>query len=304
MVLSRERERETIFCQPCGGDVSPLLSKYTDFRQYLHDFYEHKKKTFSSAVRPYSYAAFSAAADIKSPNYLKLIIEGQRNLSASMMKKFSQALGHSKEESREFRALVLYGQACDPLERNCYLKALLELRVKKQIQSGEINTETWNKVPSWVSWVIYALADQEGVSFDPSHLRKTLRERVSIDEIKQAITLLLESGELVKNSDGRIVKGRELINGYEKIPVAMVRKIQAELIYLGLESLFQDEATEREFGAVTVALTEEEFEQIKFEIRQLKKRFFKDVKVKRAQSKGKRIYQLNMQLFPLSNPSK
>lgn len=288
---------------PSGAYLAPALSGYSDFRQYLRDFYEFKKKTLSSAVRPYSYAAFSAAADIKSPNYLKLIIEGQRNLSMDMVKKFSRALGHSKEENREFKALVLYGQARDPLERNRFLKALSELRVKKQIRSGEINTEAWDKVPSWVSWVIFALSDQEGATFEPAHLRKILRDRVTIDEIKRAIALLLESGELVKTEDGKIVKGRELINGYDKIPVAMVRKIQAELIYLGLESLFQDEATEREFGALTVALTAEEFEQIKFEIRQLKKRFFKDVKVKRAQSKGERVYQLNMQLFPVSNKS-
>jgi len=301
MALSTEGKK--LSSPPRGTLIPPSLSEYTDFRRYLCDFYKYKKKTFSTAVRPYSYAVFSAAADIKSPSYLKLIIEGRRNLSMGMAAKFSRALGHSKEESREFKALVLYGQACDPLERNRYLKALSELRVKKQIRSGEINTETWNKVPSWVSWVIYALADQEGVSFDPIYLRKILRDRVSIDEIKRAISLLLESGELVKNADGRIVKGRELINGYEKIPVAMVRKIQAELIYLGLESLFQDKVTEREFGALTVALTKDEFEQIKFEIRQLKKRFFKNVKVKRAQNKGQRVYQLNMQLFPLSNPS-
>ncbi|MCB0385756.1 MAG: TIGR02147 family protein, partial [Bdellovibrionales bacterium] len=280
---------------------SPVLSEYTDFRQFLSDFYEFKKKTLSSAVRPYSYAAFSASADIKSPNYLKLIIEGQRNLSMDMVKKFARALGLSKEEAREFKALVLYGQARDPLERNRYLKALSELRVKKQIRSGEINTEAWDKVPGWVSWVIYALADQRGVDFDPVQLRRTLRDRVSVDEIKRAIDLLLESGELKRNEEGEITKGRELVNGYESIPVAMVRKIQAELIYLGLESLFQDDPTEREVGALTMALTKEEFEKIKFEVRQLKKRLLKDIKVSRSQSKGERVYQLNIQLFPVSN---
>ncbi|MCB0361449.1 MAG: TIGR02147 family protein, partial [Bdellovibrionales bacterium] len=53
-----------------GGEAiaPPVLGQYTDFRQYLRSFYEYKKKTLSTAVRPYSYAAFSAAADIKSPN--------------------------------------------------------------------------------------------------------------------------------------------------------------------------------------------------------------------------------------------
>lgn len=281
----------------------PVLSEYSDFRQYLRDFYEFKKATLSTAIRPYSYAAFSASADIKSPNYLKLIIEGQRNLSMDMVGKFARAMGLSKEQAIEFKALVLYGQARDPLERNRYLKALSELRVKKQIESGEIDTEAWDKVPSWVSWALHALTDQAGMDFDPAKLRRVLRERVSAEEIRRAIELLLASGELAKDEQGKLVRGRELINGADKIPVAMVRKIQAELIYLGLESLFQDDPTEREIGALTVALTKEEFEQIKFEVRQLKKRLLKDTKVKRMTTKGERVYQLNFQLFPITNIS-
>lgn len=286
-----------------GGEAiaPPVLGQYTDFRQYLRSFYEYKKKTLSTAVRPYSYAAFSAAADIKSPNYLKLIIEGQRNLSMDMVRKFARALGLQKDEAEEFRALVLYGQTRDPLERNRYLKALSELRVKRKIRQGEINTDTWDKVPDWVSWVLYTLVDQSGVDFNPSQLRRVMRDRVTAEEVKRALGLLLESGELKREEDGTISKGRELINGYENIPVAMVRKIQAELIYLGLESLFQDDPTEREFGALTLALTDAEFEQIKFELRQLRKRFFKDISIERGQSKGERVYQLNIQLFPVSD---
>lgn len=279
----------------------PPLSQYTDFRQYLSDFYEYKKYTFSTAVRPYSYAAFSAAADIKSPNYLKLIIEGQRNLSLDMVKKFAKALGLQKEEEMEFKALVLYGQARDPLERNRYLKSLAELRVKRKIRRGEINTATWDKVPDWISWVLYTLVDQRDVDFNPQRLRQIMRNRVSSDDLKRALNSLLQSGELRKREDGSVEKGRELINGYDNIPVAMVRKIQAELIYLGLESLFQDDPTEREFGALTLALTDQEFEQIKFELRQMRKRFYKDISIQRGRGKGERVYQLNIQLFPVSN---
>ena len=101
----------------------------------------------------------------------------------------------------------------------------------------------------------------------------------------------------------QVKKGRRLINNSENVSVEMVRNLQSELIYLGLESLFQDEATDREFGAVTLALTREEFEKMKFELRQLKKRFFKDMAMNREFSKGERIYQLNIQFFPITDRS-
>ncbi len=287
--------------KPATADIkSPNISTYTDFRFYLKDCYEFKKLTLSTPVRDYSYAAFSAAADIKSPNYLKMIIDGQRNLSDEMVTKFSRALQLSKEEAMEFACLVHYGQAKDPLERNRCLKVLAEMRVKKQLKNGEINPEVLEKVPSWVTWVLYALADQKGVTFEITQLREVLRGRVSNEEIEKALASLVASGDLTFDENKKVRKGRKLMQGSADVPPAMVRKLQAELIYLGMESLFQDDPTEREFGAFTMALTQEEFEQVKFEVRQLRKRLYAEYSVRREQSQGDRVYQLNFQLFPVT----
>jgi uncharacterized protein (TIGR02147 family) len=281
---------------------SPLvLSAYTDFRKYLKDFYQLKLAETKSSLRPYSYAQFSVAADIKSPAYLKLIIDGQRNLSMSMIFKFAKALGFSKEETEEFRLLVLYGQAKDPLERNRHLKEIAELRVNNQLKTGELPSDIWEKVPGWVAWVLYAMADQKDVEFSPHVLRALMRNKPSLEEVKKSLTRLLDSGELEKDPQtGEVTKARELMAGVESVPVALVRKLQAELIYLGLESLFQDSPLDREFGALTFALTEEEFEHLKFELRHLRKRLFKDFAVNRKAVKGDRVFQLNIQLFPVT----
>jgi uncharacterized protein (TIGR02147 family) len=279
----------------------PGLSSYTDFRDYLRDFYKFKRTLTKKDLRPYSYATFAAAADIKSPNYLKLIIDGERNLSSDMTKKFARAMGMAKDEAEEFHALVDYGQSTEPLERNRFLKNLADIRVRHQLKSGEINTETWEKIPSWVVWVLYAMADQNGVSFDQmEQLAGSIRRKIKTEDLRRSLDKLFEDGELVRGEDGQISRGRELMSGSENIPTALVRKLQAELIYLGLESLFQDAAQEREFGAMTASLTEAEFEQLKFELRQFRKRWTKDIYVARKSSKGDRVFQLNIQLFPVT----
>jgi uncharacterized protein (TIGR02147 family) len=285
--------------------VPPRLAAFTDYRQFLKEFYEYKRAQTRTDLRPYSYATFAAAADIKSPNYLKLIIDGQRNLSSEMAKKFARATGLGREEVEEFLALVDFTQATEPIERNRYLKVLADLRVQQQLKSGEIKAETWEKVPGWVTWVLYALTDQSGVKFEPDRLFELMRGKARPDEIRRCLDRLLESGELVRDADsGQISKGRELMSGSENVPVALVRKLQAELIYLGLESLFQDQPQDREFGAQTLALTDDEFEILKFELRQFRKRWFKDVSVARKSTKGRRVFQLNIQLFPVTSESK
>ncbi len=280
---------------------APIVGEYLDFRKYLADYYSYRREISKKDLRPYNYAVFSAAANIKSPNYLKLIIEGRRNLSDEMVSKFAKAMGLPKDQTEEFRMLVSFGQASDPAERNMHLKALNEKRVDSKLKSGEIDQKTWEKIPSWISWILYTLIDQKDVKFDAESLRKTLREKASVDEIQAALDSLLQSGEIVKDEQtGEVKRARTLMESAEDVPVALVRKLQAELMYLGLESLFRDAATEREFGSATLALTKQEFEELRFQLRKLRKEAQKNIGVKRLTTKGERIYQLNLQLFPVT----
>jgi len=282
--------------------TQPVLGAYTDYRLYLKDFYEFKRESGAVGLRKYTYAHFSAAADIKSPNYLKLIIEGQRNLSDEMVLKFAKALRLDREDTTEFLALVRYNQAIEPLERNRYLKELSEFRAKRALADGSIAPEAWNKVPTWLGWVLYAMADQENVQFSLDQLKQLFRSRVDAADLKLALQKLLDSGELQLDPEtGEVKKPRELVESPQDLPVSLIRNLQAELIYLGIESLFRDSPKEREFGSLTLALTPNEFEQLRFELRQLRKKFHKDISVKRKLSKGERVYQMNIQLFPVTD---
>lgn len=284
------------------SNSAPQVSDYMDFRLYLSSFFDYKRKLTASDIRPYNYAAFSAAANIKSPNYLKMIIEGRRNLSDEMVLKFAKALGLNKEATEDFELLVSYGQSTDPADRNMFLKKLSEHRVQAKLKSGEIDKKTWEKIPNWAAWVIYAMVDQEGVKYDTKTLKELLRGKASEDEIEQALQSLFTSGELVQDPETlEVRKAHTLIESAEDVPVALVRKLQAQLMYLGLESLYQDAANEREFGTLTLSLTKAEFEEIKFKLRQMRKQINKDNSIARTSSKGEKVYQLNIQLFPVTN---
>ena len=55
---------------------SPIdVFQYLDYRVFLADFYRTKKRS------GFSYRAFSRAAGLGAPNYLKLVIAGKRNMS-------------------------------------------------------------------------------------------------------------------------------------------------------------------------------------------------------------------------------
>jgi uncharacterized protein (TIGR02147 family) len=285
--------------------IAPVLTNFMDFRKFLLDWYTYKRVLTRGDLRPYNYAMFSAAADIKSPNYLKMIIEAHRNLSEEMIVKFAKAMGMSKEQNEEFRLLVLFGQASDPAERNFFLKELSEFRVQSQLRSGQIDRKIWEKIPNWITWILYAVMDQDGVEFRPDKLRELLRGKASEAEIAESLKILIESGEVVKDElTGQLRKARNLVDTPDEIPVALVRKLQSQLMYLGLESLFQDSPADREFGSLTLSLTKAEFDELKFKLRQMRKQINKDNSIKRMSERGDRVYQLNLQLFPVTDQVK
>lgn len=276
---------------------SPMVSHYLDFREFLRDYYLHQKKV----VRNYTYAVFSARADIRSPNYLKLVIDGKRNLSDTMIPKFSRALSLDKKEAADFMVLVKYSQAKDGDERSRYLRELHDLRVKHQIDAGVINQDIWEKIPGWVSWVIYEMVEQKGVSFCSEDIQRILRPRVSKDEIQSAIDRLVDLGEIsIDPETGEVKKLRDVIKTPEEVPVALVKKIQSEFINLAMESLFNDSPKDREFGALTLCLNRDEFERLKFDLRKLRKKYHRDTAVAREEEKGQKVYQFNVQLFSLT----
>jgi len=99
--------------------------EYTDYRRYLHDFYHYKKRT-----NPYySYRLFSMKAGFKAPNLLKLVMDGQRNLTRESVDKFVHALRLTNGEAAYFTSLVLHNQGAFPVRRGVRVQALVAAAV-------------------------------------------------------------------------------------------------------------------------------------------------------------------------------
>jgi uncharacterized protein (TIGR02147 family) len=70
---------------------------YTDYRRFLADHYAYAK-----AAHGFSFRAFSQRAGIRSSNYLRLVIDGERNLSAPMAVRFAKGCGLAAESAEFF----------------------------------------------------------------------------------------------------------------------------------------------------------------------------------------------------------
>ncbi|MBN8556001.1 MAG: TIGR02147 family protein, partial [Deltaproteobacteria bacterium] len=66
----------------------PNIFSYLDYRRFLGDYYAENKKQNPS----FSLRYFGQMAGLRSYNYLKLVIEGKRNLTPTFLEPFAKAL--------------------------------------------------------------------------------------------------------------------------------------------------------------------------------------------------------------------
>src|SRR5688572_1966967 len=91
---------------------------YEDFRAFLEDSFEEKRKAcLGSPEGKFTHRQLAAQAGFSNPGYFNDVIKGRRPLSDKAAGKLIEVFGLKTGEGEYFRLLVAYGQSKDPAER-------------------------------------------------------------------------------------------------------------------------------------------------------------------------------------------
>jgi mannose-1-phosphate guanylyltransferase len=85
--------------------MKPIV-EYKDYRVYMADFYEERKRTSA-----FTWREFAKIAGFTSPSYLKLVCDGKSSLSRVTMNRVAVAMGLVGYEVEYFEAMVNFGNA-------------------------------------------------------------------------------------------------------------------------------------------------------------------------------------------------
>jgi uncharacterized protein (TIGR02147 family) len=99
---------------------------YTDYRNYLADYYKDQK----SRNTYFSYRYFVGKAKISSIGLYKDVVNGKQSLSRRAISKFSEAMGLSKREVEYCEAMVFFTDASTVEERKLYFERMCRYRFR------------------------------------------------------------------------------------------------------------------------------------------------------------------------------
>lgn len=273
---------------------------YTDYRAYLRDYYEDQKAKHAF----FSYRYFAGKANISSIGLYKDVVEGKRSLSRRAVAKYSEAIGHSKREAEFFEAMVFFADAESNDERKIYFERMMACHESK---ARIIETSRYEYYTQWYYSAIRALLSFysfDGLEF--AALANRLSPPIKIEQAKKAIEVLERLGMIQKNANGSyevldqiITTG--LVNNSRKVQVLNIIEFQRNLLNLAAEAYDRYSERQMDMSTITLSVSKATRQLIKEEAAVFRK---KVLSLAEKDIDPQCVYQLNCQIFPLTDPGK
>jgi uncharacterized protein (TIGR02147 family) len=265
---------------------------YLDYRLFLHDLIAELKRKKQYKVR-----SFAFKANLRTPGYMRMIIDGKRNLTMEVAQRFCRALEIRGREKEYFEKLVYYSHEKDPDLKKEYFNELLALRPRTPAYTVGQGLSRYFSRPYYACiQEMVALADFQE---DHKWIAARCRPGIRVAQVKEAIDTLLELGLLERNDTGKLVQTQRLIQTEDKhTQIAETYHYHEAMIDLARKSLSELKQHERDYFAVTLPMNDTLYPKIVQAAYQ-----FRDQVIKMFEEygdDGKEVYQMNFQLFPMT----
>jgi len=269
----------------------PNVFEYDDYRAFLKDLYTFYKDTTSF----FSYRYFARRAGFASPNFLKLVIEGRRNLSPDSAARCSVALKLSKPEAEFFENLVQFCQAKNSTERAHSARAIIKSRSFKKVHP--LKQAEMSYYAKWYYIPIRELVATKGFIEDTKWIAGRFHKPISEAEVAEALRDLEQLGLIERDMKGTLRQTHRNVVSGDDVTNSLIAQYHRDMINKGRESIDEIHFLEREISGTCITCSEETVGKIKTLIRE----FRKEILAVAEESKDPdRVYQLNFQLFPLA----
>jgi len=271
----------------------PSVYSYADYRRYLADYYAYAK-----AAHAFSFRAFSQRAGIRSSNYLRLVIDGERNLSTPMATRFARGCGLTGDAALFFCELVAYCQAPSAAERNAAYERLCRFRPFRAVHRLAREQAAYHS--HWYVPVIRELARRPDFRDDPEWVARQLTPRISPAQAERAIATLLQLG-LLRRVPGaqpaRLEQTSELVSTGSGPLGHHIVSFHHMMLERAAHALDHVPREERDISCLTLCVSDAKLRELSERVRAFRRELLQAAEVGDT---PERVIQINFQVFPLS----
>jgi len=266
------------------------IFEYNDYRHFLRDICKHKRATTSF----FSYRYLAQKAGIRSSGFISSVVSGNRNLTPTQILDFARILGLSKKETDFFELLVHFNQAKNHDGKKRYFEKMRPFRTGK---ASVLSVDQYEFYDKWYHAAIRELVFTYKLRDDYKRISLLLEPQITPTEARKSIELLVRLGLIRKNDCGYYEQTDTIIRASESLRPLIIHNYQSATIGLAHSALQRISKESRDISTLTMSVDSDTIEFIKGRLTNLRAELLDRIQHIR---KPDSVYQLNIQLFPLS----
>lgn len=270
---------------------APDLHDYANFRLYLRDVFAWQRKRKNEAFLQRS---ISETLGVASTGFLSNMLAGRKNLTAIQTRRLASLLGLGESDSLFFDAMVQYGQAREPEEKQVWFERMAHLQTirLRTLQGEALSLFSRPELVFLFEWLTFSEYDGDseklGRLFDPPF---------SASQVENAFKDLERLRLVGRDSKGRLRTVDHALSSGQNVKSADLVRFHERCMALARRSLRRVPASDRDLGVLTLGLSAEAFEQVKTELASFRRRL---MALALQENAPDRLYQFNFHAFPLT----
>lgn len=266
--------------------------EYLGYRKYILDYYLQRKNTSG-----FSWREFAKLAGFTNPVYLKQVCDGKYNLSKEAAVRVAKAMNLVGVEYDYFVLLTDMALAKTEMARQKVLENIR--RVVQENGSFVLDEVAMKYFENWKHAVVREVAAAMPGATE-SEIAAACIPKISTSEVSTSLQLLLKLGLLKHDKDGNYRQTKKVLSNVHKKANPMVAVgMQQEMGQFAVNAMKYLPVSERFISGVTMGISEKMYERVCAELVDFRSRL---VSIIATEDKDvERVYQLNFQLFPMTN---
>ncbi len=278
----------------CMDTLQPQLLDYLDYRRYLSEFFDWKKKRSSY----FSFRYLAAKTCVDSSNIAKVFV-GKRHIPENSVSEWAKLYGLNATEEEYLTWAVRFSKARSDASAQVAFEKMMELQGPKP---KILDAHQYKYFKQWYHSALFALLDV--INFDGKNYRAlagALRPAITVVQAKESVALLEKLTLIFRDNTGTYQHGEKLVTTGEKWRSLAITQFQKQYIALAQKALSDIPKEERDISSLTLTASQKDIEIIKEMARNFRSEVIKLVQNSENEDT---VFQLNLQIFPLSQTIK
>jgi uncharacterized protein (TIGR02147 family) len=267
------------------------IYNYTDYRKFLRDRFAEMK----AANRSFTYRYIASKSGFKSPGFFTQVLQQKVPLSNRLIPNLSKVFELKRSESHYFELMVHFNQARSHEQKKQYFEKMVNT---KKSQVIHVDSDLYEFYDKWYYSAIRAVLHYSPFDGDFKKLAKTIVPSISPAESKKAGAVLERIGFVKKNETGRYELTTKHISTGIDTDAVVINNFLINTLDIAKNAFYQFPKEKRSFSALTASISGPGYEKIKQRINEFRAEL---VDIIGKDDNIDRVYQMNFQLFPLTN---